>query len=308
MSVNIGSFDLRLLVVLEALLIEKNLTRAARRIGMSQPAMSNALKRLRSSLGDQLFVRTVQGLRPTPKAIEISGPVSNALLYLREALEKATAVEEPKDVTLSVAVSEQMMIAIIPKLIAEMRHHAPGGKLQTRIKSNLTVQSELDLAEVDLAIGFIPRLPKRFGHECLFIDKYVCVMRHDHPLAKRPLTRKRFDSAAQVAVRSIWEGGTQIDRYLHKFRGERKVVVNVSQFQSLPKILTDSDVITCIPKSIALSMDRSLFQIADIPYEVPEMPIVSAWNSTRRRHPAVMWLRNTVRGVGLQVSSELGSR
>jgi DNA-binding transcriptional LysR family regulator len=294
MPVNISAVDLKLLVVFDAVMNEKSVSKAAVRIGMSQPAVSNALNRLRDQLQDQLFIRTAEGVRPTERAAEMAADVADGLRHLQVALEPRSLSMASKHWKFVIAMSEQTMIAILPRLLKVTAASPNSITLHIKPKSNKNIQQELDSGEVDLAVGTIPSLPPRFDKVPLYHDKYVMMMAKDNPLSTRGISAEKFPKVEQIAVRGNLESHTQIDRDLQACRATRNVVMNVTQYQVVPKVLKATRLISLVPRSVILDFDPEEFCFQEIPFNIPEVEIVAVAHRSRRQNPAIRWLQNAM--------------
>ena len=230
MAVNLATLDLRLLVVFDAVMIERNVLRAGARIGMSQSATSNALNRLRDLLADQLFVRTGAGMQPTPFALRFASPIRQALQLCQGALEPSLFDPSHSTWTYRIAISDHASIVMLPRLTEHLSQAAPGVRLILRPKVNAEVAEQLDANEIDFAIGVIPPLKRRFSRMPLFRDSYDCLMRRDHPLAALLLRLADCKTAEFLAVRPRHEGPSEIDRVLAARGIRRRIAMTVDQF------------------------------------------------------------------------------
>jgi DNA-binding transcriptional LysR family regulator len=293
--VNNGApFDLRLLLVLEAILQEGSVSAAGRRLGISQAATSNALNRLRHAVADPLFVRGPHGMEPTPRALELSGPVCDGLAKLREALDRPVFSSVQPQWTFRLALSDHAVMVILPRLLSNLRDQAPAVRLEIESKFNSRIESQLDAASIDLALGIIPHLPSRFGKSVLFEDHYVCLMREDHPLACEALSREAFTSARHVAVRPSLDRAQNIDERLRDLGCPRQVVLNINQFLALPAILRETDLIAYLLRSIADVLVAPGLRIVQVPCAARTTPVVLAWSKVRDGDTANQWMRRQV--------------
>jgi DNA-binding transcriptional LysR family regulator len=304
MTGNIAGLNLNLLLVFDAVMSERNVSRAARRTGMTQPAVSNALNRLRHHLQDQLFIRTNDGVRPTERAAEMAPDVAEGLRRLQVALEPRGQSKTLKHQKFVISMSEQAMIAVLPRLLSVTSASSNSISLHIRPKSNKTIQTELDAMDVDVAVGTVPNLPPRFDRTVLFHDKYVVMMGKGNALARRGLSPKEFPKVQQVAVSEDMETKTRVDRELDACGTSRNVIMNVTQYQVLPKILKATSLISLVPRSIVSEFDASELVFGEIPFKIPEVEILSVVHGTRRRNTAIRWLQNALQ----QACSELASR
>lgn len=291
MVMNIGSIDLKLLVVFDAIMSERNVSRAARRIGMSQPAMSNALNRLRHMLEDQLFLRTVDGMKPTRRAIELSAPIGDALKQIKDALEQPRFSPVDPNWEFKLALSDHTMVMLLPSLLKVLACAAPQVRLRVQPKFNEDVVRLLDDAEIDLAVGVIPDLPKRMGQQLLFEDHYVCVMRRDHPLAGRPMSAAEFMTVDHVVERPSQRVASVLDQRLKQLGATRRIVSNVSQILVIPHVLRQCDLMACLFQGITHHFNRDEFYISPLPFPVGAMRVVMAWNRARSHQVPNRWIR-----------------
>lgn len=294
MSGNISALDLNLLTVFDAVMTEKSVSRAAKRIGMTQPAVSNALNRLRYRLQDQLFIRTTDGVRPTERATEMAADIAEGLRQLQVAVEPRSSSIGTKHRKFVISMSEQTMIAVLPRLLSVTSASANSMTLHVKQKSNKTIQTELDAMEVDVAVGTLLNLPPRFDKTVLYHDKYVIMMAKGNPLAKRGLSPKEFPKVEQVAVREELEVSTRVDRELQACGTARNVVMNVTQYQVLPKVLKATSLIALVPRSVVPEFNPNEMVFQEIPFKIPEVEIISVIHRTRRRNTAIRWLQNAL--------------
>jgi len=296
MSVNLGSVDLKLLVVFDAVMTERSVSLAGARIGMSQSATSNALNRLRDLLADQLFVRTGAGMQPTPFALRFAPPIRQALQLFQGALEPSLFDPSGSTWTYRVAISDHASIVMLPKLTEHLARVAPGVRLILRPKVNAEVAEQLDANEIDFAIGVIPPLKNRFSRMPLFEDTYDCLMRRDHALAVRPLRLSDFKTAEFLAVRPRHEGASQIDRVLAARGMQRRVVMTVDQFLAAPPILVHTDFLAFMLRGVMGHLDLKEIHITAAPLRF-DVDVVAVWNRSLTKQTAHIWMRQQLAAV-----------
>ena len=304
MSVNLTNIDLKLLVVFDAMMVEGNVSRAAERLGMSQPALSNALNRLRLLLNDRLFLRTIDGMRPTARAREIAGPIQSAMRQIEEALEPSTFEPGDPDWTFSLAFSDHASVVLLPLLIEHIARVAPRVTLRIQSRPNEELPPLLDNSEIDLAVGIITNLPRRFKHMILFEDTYLCMMRQTHPLAGRPIALEAFLAADQLAVKPGMSDVSRADRLLAQAGMKRRVVTTVHQFLAAPAIVSRSDLLVLVFEKMAPIFDPSRFYFCPVP--VPDMTVsaTAVWSDVHTDLPAHRWLRRQLSLVAHQLADE----
>ena len=185
---NWGTFDLNLLIVFDAVMQERSVTRAGGRIGLSQPAVSHALGRLRHMLKDELFIRTPDGMIPTPRAEQLAEPLRRALNDMQLALEPETFVATEASRQFVIALNNYAAVVLAPPLLMAVTVGAPGIRLDLRPSGLRDMPTLLDRGELDLAIGTYDDVGERFAGAPLLDDTFLVAMRHDHPAARRELT------------------------------------------------------------------------------------------------------------------------
>src|SRR3954467_5467635 len=206
---NVADLDLNLLRVFDAVLHEGSVTAAPGRLELTQPAVSNALARLRSLLGDPLFVRTASGMEPTPFARGVAEPVRQALALRESALahgpgfDPATATR-----TFRFYMSDVGQVEFLPPLVERVQRDAPGVRLEAMGLDVEDLGGALAAGSLDVAVGFLPGLGAPVKRQALFRDPYACLMRADHPAAQGSLTRKKFVEASHALV--SYRGGHRV--------------------------------------------------------------------------------------------------
>ena len=300
-GMNIRSFDLNLLLAFESLMMEKNVTRAARRSGLSQPAMSNALARLRRIFDDPLLVRTPEGMKPTPVAQSLMAPVSAALDGLRAALEERPAFDAVASRrTFHMLANDYAEIALLAPMIEEL--HAKAGGLTLKIdrpRSLFQPPTPSSLADsFDLAIGFFPdalSLDASLRSEFLWEERNVCIAREGHPSIRGRLTLRQYAAAHHVAVFYKSEGPGVIDILLQQKGHARRSVILVPHFASVAFMVGASDLIATLPERLALEFNKKLkLQVLPVPIAIPPFRLVMIWHERSHTDPAHIWLRNLI--------------
>jgi DNA-binding transcriptional LysR family regulator len=290
MLVNLATIDLKLLVVFDAVMGEHSVTRAAQRLGMSQPAMSNALNRLRYLLKDQLFLRTAEGMRPTVRARELGPPITQALKQIQAALEPATFAPSDAGSDFRLTLSDHATVVVLPRLLPLLQKAAPQVRLRILPKRNSAIEDQLDSGDVDFAVGIIPKLPRRFDRQELYQDEYVCMMHRGHPLAGRPITRAQFVAAEHLALRPL-DSVSVVDQCLKRHKVGRKVVLNVTQYLAVPNTIRKRNLVACMLRTVAEHFAGDEFYLSPMPFDLEPMKISLVWSRARTHHAANAWLR-----------------
>ncbi|MDB4935268.1 MAG: Transcriptional regulator [Labilithrix sp.] len=297
------ALDLNLLVALRALLVEGHVTKAAARVGLSQPAMSHALARLRELLGDPLLVRTATGMKPTARAESMRLPLERAL----EDLGRALASPAPFDPRLStrkfrIATNDYMELVLLPRLLARLWAEAPG--IDVRL-TNLADRANEDLTEgrIDFAMGVVgelgaPDVPQGIRSQRLVSDGFVCVVREGHPVVKKRLSLDDFIALPHALVAPRGTTGSVVDSALQAIGKKRRVAVEVPHFLVAPHVVRETDVVLTLAKRVALVLGPllGLRQLAP-PLELPGFTMTLLWHERQHADPAHAWLRSLMTSV-----------
>lgn len=298
---NLQTIDLNLLVAFEALMEERNVTRAARRVGLSQPAMSNALTRLRRTFDDPLLVRTPNGMAPTPAAQTLIEVVRAALSPLRAALDKKPAFNPAASGrAFRVLASDYAEIVLLAPLLGKLREQAAGVSLRVHRPPNVfQPPSRTALSDsFDLAIGFFPdalSLDASVRSEVLFEEDNVCIASSHHPSIKSKISIRQYAAARHAAVFYKSEGPGVIDTILAQKGLTRELAVLSPHFASTPFIVAESDLIATVPRRLALRFSRALkLQVLPVPFSMPPFRLAMLWHERVDSDPAHAWLRGLV--------------
>jgi DNA-binding transcriptional LysR family regulator len=299
---NLSGIDLNLLVVFDAMIEAKSTTRAARRVNLSQPAISHALNRLRHQFQDELFVRGASGMQPTPRALEIAGPVRRALAEIQGVLDGGSFEPAHSRRRFAVAVQNYATIVMLPYLIDRMRAEAPGIDLRTHPGDPADALEGLEEGRMDLAVGHFDALPERFAFEELLTDDMVCVLRWDHPLAGENLTLDGYVAMPHLVVSVDGSDTDGIDPILARHGRQRRVALTVPHFVAASIVLARSDMVATVTRRVAeaFAHGQSL-KILPPPFEVPIERFVMVWHRRLAIHPAQLWLRSLYRDAALWV-------
>ncbi len=292
---NLKAIDIKILVVFDAIMRERSVTRAAQYVGMSQPAVSGALNRLRHMLDDDLFVRVAGGVRPTPRAQELALPIHDILMQLQSAFDPVEFNAETATRTFRIATSDHCAILILPELQARLRALSSGTQLRVSPKRDHLVVSQLDAGEIDFAIGIIDDLPARVRHITLFHDTYVCVMRPTHPLAGKMLSEESFLGAEHVAMTHVGEASQLFDGHLGKRRMERNIAMTINQSLLGPLILWQSDLImTTFAHVVSRVPAFAGLHVVPVPIDMGASEICLAWPNSLGKNPAHVWMQQQI--------------
>jgi DNA-binding transcriptional LysR family regulator len=290
-AMNLQDVDLNLLRVFDAVLHEGGVTAAAARLELTQPAVSNALARLRKLFGDPLFVRTPGGMDATPFARELAQPVRQALALLESALAHGPGFD-PASATRAFRfyMSDLGQIEFLPPLIERVEARAPGVRLEAVALDVEDIAGALASGTLDLAVGFLPALGPPIRRHALFRDPYVCLMRAEHEI--QSMTRKRFLDASHVLV--SYRGGHRVIEEAFERAGIR-VALRVPHFTVVPMVLERSDLILTLPARVARVFERQgKLKSLPTPVAIPAADVGVHWHERFEADPGNRWLREQV--------------
>jgi DNA-binding transcriptional LysR family regulator len=288
--------DLNLLLVFRQLLQERRVSAVATQLGVSQPAVSNALRRLRTQLGDELFLRTSRGMEPTPFAERVAQPIAAALTAIHGSLQQQSRFD-PLESTrrFTLAMTDIGEIYFLPELMRALRRAAPGISISTARNSAANLQRELEAGTVDLAIGYIPDLRAGILQRVLFPQRYVCLFRAGHALGKRKVTRKEFSAAEHVVVISEGTGHGRMNELLERSGARPKVRLRVPHFVAVGPILQATDLVASVPEKLAMRLAEPYrLRYAPHPVKLPEIQIKLFSHARHQREPDNRWLRDFI--------------
>jgi DNA-binding transcriptional LysR family regulator len=286
--------DLNLLVVFNQLLAERRVNAVAQSLGITQPAVSNALARLRRLLGDELFLRTSKGMEPTPFAEQLAEPVAYALGTLHSALNQRASFDPSTSARAFVlAMTDIGEIYFLPPLMDVLSRVAPSVSISTVRNASANLKEDMEGGRVDLALGFLPDLKAGFFQRRLFRHRYVCMFRQRHPLDKGRITLQEFSNADHVVVVAPGTGHNRVDAMLEDSGVRRRVRLRVPHFVAVGHILSESDMVATVPERFALRCSEP-FGLAYVPHPVrlPEIAINLFWHAKFHREPGNQWLRS----------------
>jgi DNA-binding transcriptional LysR family regulator len=313
---NFRTLDLNLLRVFDQVMAERNLTRAARNLSMTQPAVSNALTRLRDALGDRLVTRSGYGVEPTPRALVLWPAVSDALRQLENTLAPGEFVPEKATNTFTLAMADATAAELMPGLVGIMEREAPGVTVRVLPLTTRDPRRLLDEESVDLAVGFFPAVladltaqaqagvMAGFDHVRLYDGRYVCVMRRDHPLASGPLTLKRYCAARHLLVSFSGRPFGFVDESLASLGRQRRVVMTVNQFFTAGGVVATSELLTVLPEHFIKVTGRTHELVQrELPFEVSPVHVDALWHRRQAHRGDHAWLRQAIVAAARQAFS-----
>ncbi len=293
---NMTDLDLNLLRAFDAIATEGSVTVAGERVGLSQPAMSNALARLRQVFDDPLFVRTPRGMRPTPFAQQLAQPVREALRLIQGALQQHAGFDPKSSAnTFRFSMSDIGEMVFLPGLLERVKRDAPGVKIEAVRIPIKDVHAALEAGEIDLAVGFLPGLTTGILQQSLFSEHYVCMLRADHPRIGAKISAKQFREAAHVLVSYVGTGHQVIEETFIQEGLSERIAARVPHFLVVPMILARTDLIVTVPSRIAaLFAQLGNFKVLKLPIGMPSFEVRLHWHQRFHQDPANRWLRESM--------------
>ena len=293
-EVNLAGIDLNLLVALEALLAERSVTRAADRVGLSQPAMSRALGRLRALFGDRLFVRTAHGLAATPRATALAEPLGRALAGVRGLLVPDGFDPARFHGRMRLTCPDIQSLEMLPPLMDRLRRQAPGLDVEV-VPMRGTGLDMLLTGEVELATGRFPEPRPGLYGQVVYRSGFACVVRADHPAVTEGLTLEQYVDLPHILVTVTGRGPSAVDEALAERGLTRRVALRVPHFIAAPLIVARTDMVLTLPRGLA----RRMAALAPLVVLEPPLPLEGfdvglAWHERMQDDPAHAWFRREV--------------
>jgi DNA-binding transcriptional LysR family regulator len=292
---NIAGIDLNLLPVLDALLAECSVSRAASRVGLSQPAMSNALGRLRGLLNDPLLVRTGGGMEPTPRALELAAPVHQILHDVRRTLSAPPAFD-PKQSThaFHIRAADNLELSLLPHLVERLKQIAPLVDIVMTREGGST-EEDLRTGRIDLFLGTWFNVPASFKQHLLRQETFACIARQGHPKIKARLTLKTYIEVGHVLVTPAERPGSVVDTVLSDQGLGRRVVLRTPHFLVAPLVVARTDLIATLPRGVATTFAEILpLKVYPPPLDAPGFPIQMVWHARTHEQAPHQWLRRVI--------------
>jgi len=286
--------DLNLLVILDALLSEQHVTRAAERLHLSQPAVSHALARLRDVLGDPLLVRAGSTLVPTARALELVAPLAEALAQVQSLLAPNTFDPATARRTFRVAMSDYGAAIILPGLIRTLRREAPGIDLQISHASREGMLDGVLNGDIDLAAGVFPEMPNELRSSVLFEERYVCLLDRRSLPADGVLDFPTYLSRPHVLLEMRGSGTPEIERALTALRERRRVAISLPHWSVAPQLIKDTDLILTVSSRSVRDIDQQQLIVLPPPFEIAPFTFVLAWHKRRGGDQALNWLNRRI--------------
>jgi len=295
------ALDINLLRVLVALEERRSVSLAAKALGRSQPAVSAALARLRTQLGDPLFLRSGAVMVPTPRAVAVIAASRDALdIVDRRIVPPAAFMAASSEQPVRLALSDVGEIVFLPRILAMLRIHLPAATVNSLSPLAEVVGRELEFGRIDLAIGYFPDLAGHsFSQQVLFNDTFACLIRADHPIRAERLSDEKFRQLEHVVVRAESRTEEVMERFLAKRGIQRRVVLTTPHFASIPMLIAQSDLVVTVPEPLArhfAALSANL-RIIGLPFKPPTIALKQFWHRRYQHDARSQWLRARVFGL-----------
>lgn len=299
-------YDLNLLPVFMALMEERSVTRAAVRLGITQPALSNALNRLRDTLRDPLFIRERYGIKPTQFAEEIAPVILETLARLDEVIigrqhfDPATSTRQ-----FNIAPNSFVEIVLMPRIIAKLRQQAPGVKVSLTPYGNDLTETGVISGTTDMALGRIIDPPDNLIVQHLMDDGLACVVRADHPDIADSLSREQYEQLRHVNVLPPGRMRVGLFQALERQGLRRDLAISVTHFLAVPEIIAMTDYCATLPRLICRQIAKDpRLKIVPSPVDLGSFPVEIAWHVRYRQDPAHQWLRQLLVETAAELTGE----
>lgn len=288
----LNQVDLNLFIVFEAIYTEGNLTRAAEILCLSQPAVSNALSRLRRTFDDPLFIRSKRGMMPTPVAENIIGRVRDALLLMNSSLNEG-GVFQPNisDKTYRISMSDLIAAMILPSLEGVITDKAPKLNLESYHVPRQDVIRELAVGGMDFVIDAPPLNDPQLCRASLLTEKYVCMLRKDHPFVGDRLTMSDYLNFNHIHVSSRRSGLGHVEIALNNLGERRNIQLRIQHYMVAPLVAMQTDLALTVPSGLVRQYDA---RILELPFELAEMELHLYWHKNKDADPANIWMRDQI--------------
>jgi DNA-binding transcriptional LysR family regulator len=288
--------DLNLVTVLEAIMLERNITRAAASLAMSQPAVSNALRRARSLTGDRLFLKVAAGVQPTARMLAIWPDLHRSLAAIRASIAPQYFDPRTETTTFRIAVTDSLAVEAVSQIALKLHGAAPFARVSFTIHTNANSLKGIERGTLDSAVGMFPVLPRDISVQGIRTDRYMCVMRQGHKLA-RGMTIDQFVAASHVLVTPSGTDLGVVDGWLSLQGRTRNIIFVVNHFADALRIVADSDLLTCVPNDYMEGIGRTVVPkrkliTCDLPFETDKLLYKMIWHQRLNDHPAHQWCRS----------------
>ena len=291
----LDKIDLNLFVVFDTIYTERNLTRAAEVLSITQPAVSNSLNRLRKALNDQLFVRTPQAMMPTPVADNIIGQVREALTLLTASVQENDVFEPDKaERTFKFSMNDMAESLLLPPLLKQLHQQSPGIKIISYPHERREIATDLASGQLDFAIDIPVLSNSHLCHQRLTSIHSVCAVREGHPIGNKKLTLEDYLGLSHILVSSRRQGLGLVDIVLNRLGRKRDISLRISHHLVAQEIALNSDLALTLPRSLA---ERNGFTILELPFTLDPLNWHLYWHKSADNDPANLWVREQIRSA-----------
>ncbi len=294
-KVDLRQLDLNLLKVFDALLEERSVTGAGMRLKLAQSSVSHALRRLRTSLGDPLFIRNARGVQPTAVALRLGPSVSRVLIALQAAIDNSKLFDPSTSrQVFNLATTDVVALMHLPHLVAHLKATAPNASIVVHQLPHDAYRGALEAGEVDLALGQLPARHHGLSHQYLFDEHFMCVMHATNP-PRRNLTLAKYMKAEHLVIGSPATCESLIEKALGARASRRRVALRVPHYLVVPFALAETDLIATLPKTLSTAFAR-LGAVAElpVPFAMPPVRNHQIWHKRSSHDPACQWLRRVI--------------
>lgn len=291
---NLRSLDLNLLLIFDAIYNERSISKAAGKLHLSQPTVSNALGRLRERLNDPLFERSSQGMSPTPRAKMLAEPIRQALDVLERGLRGEDAFDfADSDREFVIAAEDYGETVILPRFVDWLVKVAPGIRIRIRPEPSSLLKGELRDGTVDLAFDYFVLQDASYRNKCVLTETLLSLSRRDHPEVAEKLSLETYLAQKHVALAPSKSAMPMIDLALSKRGLQRQIAVTVPHFLSMPVMVQTSNMICTLPRRMAhLYADHFRLKSHAVPIRIPQFPIYLIWHESTDLDTSHQWFRN----------------
>lgn len=287
--------DMRLLSVFEEVFKTRSVSRTAENLDIPQTSVSLALGRLRRQFNDPLFVRTAQGMIPTPHAAELLQPLRQALELLRQATQQQI-VFEPSTSTrhFHISMTDVSHIEFLPRLIRRTAELAPLVRIEV-LRIATDTPERLTAGDADLAVGYMPELEAGFYQQRLFEQGFSCVVAHDHPRVKSRMSAALFKSERHVEITAPGTGNELVELELRRIGVQRNIALSLHTLPGLGNLLAETELVATVPERVGQTLTRiAKVKLLETPFKLPVFAIKQHWHERFHQDPANCWLRSLI--------------
>lgn len=288
--------DLNLLYVFEALWRDRSVTRAAENLGVTQGAVSSALKRMRGEYRDKLFVLAGRRMEPTALAAEMAPTLLESLNAIRKTSGMSSSFDAAHSRrAFTIRTRDVGEVVVLPSLFARVAREAPGVNLNVVFAPIDETLHGLSTGRIDVALGYLPALERNIHKKVLFKQRYLCLMRRDHPMARQELTQKRFVAQEHLLVEYAGSGHILLERALNEAGAKDKIRVRMQQYLAAPHLVLNSDLIWTCPESLVMELCKYFpLLVKPLPLPLGHFEVALYWHDRFHKDPASQWFRSQV--------------